>query len=208
MSRASKDLTEHPISSEVVYDGKLLHVRRDKVRLPDGAVAEREYVRHPGAVLIIAVLENGELVMERQFRYPLRRDMIELPAGKIDPGEPPLETAKRELLEETGYAASGWRHLATIHLAIGYSDEHIEIFLAEGLAQREAKLDDGNSSRCSRCRSRRRSNGCARAGSPTRRRSRACSGRRRCSAARGFRTGNGSRFRLPAFCWPARRRHG
>jgi ADP-ribose pyrophosphatase len=138
----SRDLTERTLSSEVIYDGKLLHVRRDKVRLPDGAVAEREYIRHPGAVVIIALLDTGELVMERQFRYPLARDMIELPAGKIDPGEPPLATAQRELLEETGYQASEWAHLATIHLAIGYSDEHIEIFLAKGLTQRQAKLDD------------------------------------------------------------------
>jgi ADP-ribose diphosphatase len=137
-----KDLTEQPISSELVFDGKLLHVRRDKVRLPDGGVAEREYIRHPGAVLIIALLDSGELVMERQYRYPLQRDMIELPAGKIDPGESPVATAKRELLEETGYAASEWRHLSTIHLAIGYSDEHIEIFLASGLTQQQAKLDD------------------------------------------------------------------
>jgi ADP-ribose diphosphatase len=137
-----KDLTEHTLSSEVIYDGKLLHVRRDKVRLPDGGVAEREYIRHPGAVAIIALLDNGELVMERQFRYPLGREMIELPAGKIDPGEPPLETARRELLEETGYTASEWRHLATMHLAIGYSNEHIEIFLARRLMQKQARLDD------------------------------------------------------------------
>jgi ADP-ribose pyrophosphatase len=142
MPRQHRDLTERPISSELVYDGKLLHVRRDKVRLPDGGVAEREYIRHPGAVLIIALLDSGELVMERQFRYPLQRDMIELPAGKIDPGEPPLATAKRELLEETGYAASEWRHLSTIHLAIGYSDERIEVFLAKGLRQEQPKLDD------------------------------------------------------------------
>jgi ADP-ribose pyrophosphatase len=142
MSRPHKDLAEHTISSELVYDGKLLRIRRDQVRLPDGGTAEREYIQHPGAVMIIALLDSGELVMERQYRYPLRRDMIELPAGKIDPGEPPLETAKRELLEETGYTASDWRHAATIHLAIGYSDERIEIFLAKGLKQEGAKPDD------------------------------------------------------------------
>jgi len=142
MADPRKDLTEHTLSSEVIYDGKLLHVRRDRVRLPDGGMADREYIRHPGAVAIIALLDNGELVMERQFRYPLGRDMIELPAGKIDPGEPPLETARRELLEETGYIASEWRHLATMHLAIGYSNEHIEIFLARGLTQKQAELDD------------------------------------------------------------------
>jgi ADP-ribose pyrophosphatase len=142
MSGRKKNLAEHPISSETIYDGKLLRVRRDTVRLPDGGTAQREYILHPGAVAIIAVLDSGELVMERQYRYPPRREMIELPAGKIDPGEPPLETAKRELLEETGYTASDWRHVATIHLAIGYSDEHIEIFLAKGLKHEGAKLDD------------------------------------------------------------------
>ena len=142
MADSRKDLTEHTLSTEVVYDGKLLHVRRDRVRLPDGGTAEREYVRHPGAVVMIAVLDNGEIVFERQFRYPLGRDMIELPAGKIDPGEAPLETARRELLEETGYAAGEWRHLGTMHLAIGYSNEHIEIYLAKGLTQKQAKLDD------------------------------------------------------------------
>ena len=136
-----KSLVEKRIRSERVYDGKLLKVRRDTVRLPDGGTAVREHIRHPGAVAIIALTDSGELVMERQYRYPLGRDMIELPAGKIDRGEPPLATARRELREETGYTASRWRHVATIHLAIGYSDERIEIYLARGLRHRGAKLD-------------------------------------------------------------------
>jgi len=137
-----KDLSERRISSRLVYDGRLLKVRSDTVRLPDGASAEREYIAHPGAVAVLAVTGAGELVMERQFRYPLGRDMIEIPAGKIDPGEDPLATAKRELQEETGYTAAEWTHVATINIAIAYSDEHIEIYLAKGLKQEKARLDD------------------------------------------------------------------
>jgi ADP-ribose pyrophosphatase len=137
-----KDLSERRVSSRLVFDGKLLKVRRDTVRLPDGAAAEREWIEHPGAVAVLAVTDAGELVMERQFRYPLGRDMIEVPAGKIDPGEDPLATARRELREETGYSAAEWTHVATIHLAIGYSNEHIEIYLAQGLTQDKARLDD------------------------------------------------------------------
>jgi ADP-ribose pyrophosphatase len=137
-----KDLKEHRLSSKLVYDGRLLKVRSDTVRLPNGASAEREYIVHPGAVAVIAVTDAGELVMERQFRYPLGRDMIEIPAGKIDPGEDPLATARRELREETGYTASEWTHVATINIAIAYSDEHIEIYLAQDLKHEQAKLDD------------------------------------------------------------------
>jgi ADP-ribose pyrophosphatase len=137
-----KDLSERRISSRLVYDGKLLKVRSYTVRLPDGAAAEREYIVHPGAVAVIAVTDAGDLVMERQFRYPLGRDMIEIPAGKIDPGEDPLATARRELQEETGYTAAEWTHVATINIAIAYSDEHIEIYLAKGLRHEQAKLDD------------------------------------------------------------------
>lgn len=137
-----KSLVEKRIRGRRVYSGVLLKVRRDTVRLPDGGTAVREHIEHPGAVAILALTDAGELVMERQYRYPLARDMIEVPAGKIDPGEDPLATAKRELKEETGYTARKWRHLATIHLAIGYSDERIEIYLARGLRHVGAKLDD------------------------------------------------------------------
>ena len=137
-----KDLSERRLSGSLAFDGKLLKVHRDTVRLPDGGTAEREWIDHPGAVAVIALTDSGDLVMERQYRYSLGRDMIEIPAGKIDPGEDPLATARRELKEETGYIASEWRHLATIHIAIGYSNEHIEIYLAKGLKQELADLDD------------------------------------------------------------------
>jgi len=103
-------LIESEIESETVFDGVLLEVRKDRVRLPDGKESLREYIVHPGAVVILAFLDNGNLLFERQFRYPLRRVFLELPAGKIDPGEAMLDTARRELLEETGYIASDWEY--------------------------------------------------------------------------------------------------
>ena len=137
-------LSEVEIESTAVYRGKLLEVRSDRVRLPDGNESTREYVVHQGAAVIIAVLDNGELLLERQFRYPLRRAFLELPAGKIDPGEDIQTTAKRELLEETGYTAGEWRHLGVLHPCIGYSNERIEIFLARGVRREAAQqLDHG-----------------------------------------------------------------
>ena len=137
-------LHETPLESSQVFHGKLLDVRRDRVCLPDGTESTREYVRHQGAVVIIPVLDNGELILERQFRYPLHRSFIELPAGKIEPGEDVQITAARELLEETGYTASSWRHLGKMHPCIGYSDERIEIFLAKGLrCESGQQLDHG-----------------------------------------------------------------
>jgi len=126
-----------------VFDGNLLKVHRDTVRLPDGSEGQREYIRHPGAVAIVPLFEDGSVLLERQFRYPNRREFIEIPAGRLEPGEPHLETAKRELLEETGYAASDWTRLGVIHTAIGFSDETIELFLAKGLEHRGAQLDAG-----------------------------------------------------------------
>jgi ADP-ribose pyrophosphatase len=139
-----KDFTEHFVSGELVYDGGLLKVRRDVVRLPDGGESYREYIRHPGACAVLAFFDDGSILLERQFRYPHARDFIELPAGKLEPGEPHLETAKRELLEETGYAAAQWSRLCVVHTAIAYTDEAIEIYLARGLEKRAAPaLDHG-----------------------------------------------------------------
>src|SRR5580704_1456854 len=136
-------LVESKVDSEAIFDGKLLHVHRDTVRLPDGTLATREYIIHPGAVLIVAVLPDGRLVVERQFRYPIGQVMLEFPAGKLDPGEAPLDTARRELREEAGYVAASWRWLGRVHPVISYSTETIEFFVAEGLTHVGAELDAG-----------------------------------------------------------------
>ena len=140
---ARKDLTEHFVAGEEVYAGRLLRVQRHVVRLPDGSEGVREFIRHPGAVMILALFDDGRVLLERQFRYPHRREFIELPAGKVDPGEQHLETAKRELREETGYVASEWRRLGLLHPSIAYSDEGIELWLARKLELRERELDRG-----------------------------------------------------------------
>ena len=136
-------LKEQKISGAVAYAGNFLQVQKDLVRLPDGSRGEREYIRHPGAVLIVPLFPDGRVLLERQYRYPQGREFIEVPAGKRDAGEEPLATAKRELLEETGYVASDWKHIGVFHTAIAYSDEGIEMFIAKGLEKREAKLDAG-----------------------------------------------------------------
>lgn len=138
-------LAETELASETVFKGKLLHVRRDRVQLPNGVETGREYIVHPGAVLIVPLLEDGRLIFERQFRYPLRKAFIELPAGKIDPEEDILVTGQRELLEETGYRATDWHYLAALHPCIGYSDEIIHIFLARGLQAGEHARDHDES---------------------------------------------------------------
>jgi ADP-ribose pyrophosphatase len=136
-------LKETRVDGEVVYDGNFLKVQKDKVLLPDGRHSEREFIRHPGAVVILPLLDDGRVLIERQYRYPNDRVFHEFPAGKIDPGEDHLECAKRELKEETGYTATEWKFVCTIHNAIAYSDEHLEIFLARGLIEGEAELDEG-----------------------------------------------------------------
>jgi ADP-ribose pyrophosphatase len=142
-ARKRPDFTERKLRSRTVYRGRLLHVLEDEVRLADGRTARREYVRHPGAVMIVPFLDSRTVVLVRQYRYPLARHFCEIPAGKIDPGERPLQTARRELREECGYTAGKWRHLTTIHPCIGYSDERIELYLARGLVHVGHAPEDG-----------------------------------------------------------------
>lgn len=136
-------LIEIQLRSEQVLKGDFLDVRRDIVRLPDNSEASREYVIHPGAVMIVAQLDDGQLVLERQYRYPVQAVMIEFPAGKLDAGESSLACARRELREETGYSAREWAKAGVLHPVISYSTESIDIWFARGLTLNERKLDSG-----------------------------------------------------------------
>ncbi len=123
--------------------GRFLHVLRDTVRLPDGATDTREYVVHPGAVMVVPLLDDGRLVLERQYRHPMGRVMVEFPAGKLDAGEDTWACGRRELLEETGYTAREWARAGVLHPVISYSTEFIEIWFARGLSLHARQLDAG-----------------------------------------------------------------
>lgn len=136
-------LRETRVESRQVYRGHFLEVYQDRIALPDGALTGREYMRHPGAVMVIPLLDDGRLVMERQFRYPLDRAMLEFPAGKLEPGEPGIVCGVRELFEETGYTAAQWAYAGELNNAIAYSTERIEVWFARGLEAGERHLDAG-----------------------------------------------------------------
>ena len=144
---SNEHLIEQRIAQQELFKGRFLHAFRDTVRLPDGGEATREYVVHPGAVVVVPLLEGTDgqtrIVLERQYRYPIGQVMVELPAGKLDAGEDPLVCGQRELLEETGYQAREWARAGHMHLAIAYSTEVIHIWFARGLRQGERRLDQG-----------------------------------------------------------------
>ena len=137
------DLIEQKVSSQDVFDGTLLHVKKDTVRLPNGNIAYREWIKHPGASAVLPVTPEGRLIFVRQYRYPVRRVTLEIPAGKLDgPEEDPYVCAVRELSEETGYTAKTIEKLTTIGTTVGFSNEYIHIYKAEGLTPGEMHPDD------------------------------------------------------------------
>jgi len=141
MTDDRKSMVETTLERETVFEGKFLKVRRDLARLPDGSTATREFVVHPGAAAMVPIGADERILVERQFRYAMQAIHIEIPAGKIDIGETSLQTARRELREETGYEARQWALLTRVHPAIGFTDEVMDIYLARDLVQHERAMD-------------------------------------------------------------------
>lgn len=138
-----ENLWEEPLQSQEIFDGVVVHLFKDTVTLPNGHTAIREVIRHIGAVAVVPVTDDGKVVVERQFRYPLNEVITEIPAGKLDSfTEDRLAAAKRELEEETGYTADNWQELGDFHPTAAYCDEKITLYLATGLRQGNRHLDD------------------------------------------------------------------
>lgn len=138
-----EDLIEKKIASKPVYDGRLLHVKCDTVELPNGEQTTREWIKHPGAAAVLPLLDDGNIILVRQYRYPVQQVTLEIPAGKLDvAGEEPLGCAKRELQEETGYTADEYVKLISLATTVGFSDEFIHIYLARGLKAGKQNLDE------------------------------------------------------------------
>ena len=139
----TRDLAEQPLDSRSAWSGRFLQVRCDRVRLPDGSESTREYIVHPGASAMVPIFPDDRILIERQYRYPVRATFTEIPAGKIDPGETAIQTARRELLEETGYQAREWAFLTRLHPAIGFATEVMDVFLCRDLVHTQQALDEG-----------------------------------------------------------------
>ncbi len=140
--RGETRLEEKTISSQRIFEGKMIRLRVDTVELPNGDTTTREVVEHPGAVAVIALTEQGELLLVRQYRHPTREVLLEIPAGKRDPGESPLACARRELEEETGYRAQQWRVLFSYYTSPGFSDELLYIVHGSDLVKGDAHTDE------------------------------------------------------------------
>jgi len=138
----SEKLVESKIESKEVFKGELLHVFADKARLPNGSASTREWIKHPGASAVLPVYENGDVMLVRQFRYPLKQIFYEVPAGKLDPGETPIGTANRELEEEAGISCKQLHYLGRFHPSIGYTDEVIHLYVAWDLKSFEQNVDE------------------------------------------------------------------
>ncbi|MEX0649068.1 MAG: NUDIX hydrolase [Balneolaceae bacterium] len=137
-----KELTEYPLHSSHIFDGKLLQVYLDEVKLPDGTTSTREWIKHPGASAVVPVFEDGTIMLLKQFRYPSRKIFLEVPAGKVDPGEDPISTARRELAEESGLSCTHLANVGSFYPAIGYADEIIHVYAAWGLTTEQQNVDD------------------------------------------------------------------
>lgn len=147
MTASHKKFEEFTVSSESIFQGKIISLQVDHVKLPNGEMATREIVKHPGAVAVLAIVDNRMIVVE-QYRKPLEKSQVEIPAGKLDRGEDPMEAARRELEEETGYQCGSLKHLCSFYTSPGFADEFLHLYVAEGLTAGHARPDEDEFLEC------------------------------------------------------------